>query len=215
MKLQIAFDFIDLDQSLGIAGATSPSADWLEVGTSLIKSAGIVAVHRFKGGFPKKEIVADMKILDAGERESRLACESGADIVVLEACASAGTVRGVVRVAHDLGKKVMYDLLGTADVIVAAKQGRELGADYLCFHKSTDERGIAGFTAEFKEVAQAAGLPLVVAGRINEENIAQVMSVGPETLIVGSAITQAKDPASAARRFGDIIHGNSPKGQSL
>jgi len=109
----------------------------------------------------------------------------------------------------------MYDLLGIAVVIVAAKRGRELGVDYLCFHKSTDERGIAGFTAEFKEVAQATGLPLVVAGRINEENIAQVMSVGPETLIVGSAITQASDPASAARRFGNIIHGNSPKGQSL
>jgi len=215
MKLQIAFDFIDLDQSLGVAVATSPFADWLEVGTSLIKSVGIVAVRRFKGGFPKKEIVADMKILDAGERETRLACESGADIVVVEACASDGTVSDVVRVAHDLGKKVMYDLLGTADVIVAAQRGRELGVDYLCFHKSTDERGIAGFTAEFKEVAQAGGLPLVVAGRINEENIAEVMNVGPETLIVGSAITQASDPASAARHLAAIIHGNPPRGRSL
>lgn len=215
MKLQIAFDFIDLDQSLRVAGETSPPADWLEVGTSLIKSAGIVAVRRFKEGFQKKEIVADMKILDAGERETRLACDNGADIVVVEACASTGTVRDVVRVAHDLGKKVMYDLLGTADVIAAAKRGRELGVDYLCFHKSTDERGIVGFTAEFKEVAQAAGLPLVVAGRINEENIAQVMSVGPETLIVGGAITHASDPGSAARRFGDIIHGKHPTGRSL
>ncbi len=215
MKLQIAFDFIDLDQSLGVAVATSPFADWLEVGTSLIKSVGIVAVRRFKGGFPKKEIVADMKILDACERETRLACESGADIVVVEACASDGTVSDVVRVAHDLGKKVMYDLLGTADVIVAAQRGRELDVDYLCFHKSTDERGIAGFTAEFKEVAQAGGLPLVVAGRINEENLVQVMNVGPETLIVGSAITKASDPASAARHLAGIIHGNPPTGRSL
>ena len=61
MKLQIAFDFIDLDQGLRIAVETSPPADWLEVGTSLIKSAGIVEVRRFKEGFPKKEIVADMK----------------------------------------------------------------------------------------------------------------------------------------------------------
>jgi len=215
MKLQIAFDFIDLDEGLRIASETSPYADWLEVGTSLIKSVGIVAVRRFKGGFPKKEIVADMKILDAGERETRLACDNGADIVVVEACASKGTVSDVVRVAHDLGKKVMYDLLGTADVIVAAQRGRELGVDYLCFHKSTDERGIAGFTAEFKEVAQAGGLPLVVAGRINEENIAEVMNVGPETLIVGSAITQASDPASAARHLAAIIHGNPPTGRPL
>ena len=210
MNLQIAFDFIDLDWSLRVAGATSPYADWLEVGTSLIKSVGITAVRRFKERFPKNQIVADMKILDAGERETRLACESGADIVVVEACASASTVRDVVRVAHDLGKRVMYDLLGTADIISAAKQGQELDVDYLCFHKSTDERGITGFTDEFKKVAQASGLPLVVAGRIDEENIGQVMRVSPETLIIGSAITQASDPGTAARHFADIIHGNRP-----
>ena len=208
MKLQIAFDLIDLDHSLRLAAGTAPYADWLEVGTSLIKSAGIVAVRRFKGGFPKNEIVADMKILDAGERESRLACENGADIVVVEACASTGTVRDAVRVAHDLGRKIMYDLLGTHDVLDAAKRGQELDVDYLCFHKSTDESGIARFFEEFKKVAKAAGLPLVVAGRIHEQNIAQVMSVGPETLIIGSAITQARNPDDAARRFADIIHQN-------
>ncbi len=207
MKLQVAFDFIDLDESLRIAGETSLYADWLEVGTSLIKSAGIIAVSRFKRGFPDKVIVADMKILDAGEREARLACESGADIVVAEACAGTDTICDVVRVAHDLGKKVMVDLLGTADIIAAANRGRELGVDYLCFHKSTDEKGIAGFEDQFKRVAKAAALPLVVAGRINEENISQVMSVGPETLIIGSAITQAGKPGAAARRFADIIQG--------
>ncbi len=208
MKLQIAFDFIDLDHSLRLAAGTAPYADWLEVGTSLIKSAGIKAVRQFKERFPKNQIVADMKILDAGERESRLACENGADIVVVEACASTGTVRDAVRVAHDLGRKIMYDLLGTHDVLDAAKRGKELDVDYLCFHKSTDESGIARFFGEFKKVAKAAGLPLVVAGRIHEQNIAQVMSVGPETLIIGSAITQARNPDDAARRFADIIHQN-------
>lgn len=208
MKIQIAFDSIDLGSSLSIAAQTAPYADWLEVGTSLIKSAGIAAVRQFKERFPRNQIVADMKILDAGERESRLACENGADIVVVEACAGAATVRDAVRVAHDLGKKVMYDLLGISDLLAAAKGGRELAVDYLCFHKSTDEKGIAQFIDEFKKVAQAASLPLVVAGRINEQNIAQVMSVGPETLIIGSAITQASHPGAAAKRFADIIHRN-------
>lgn len=206
MKIQIAFDFIDLDRSLSIAAETAPYADWLEVGTSLIKSAGITAVRQFKERFAKNQIVADMKILDAGERESKLACENGADIVVVEACAGASTIRDAVRVAHDLGKKVMVDLLGAPDVLAAAKRGRELAADYLCFHKSTDEKGIAQFIEEFKKVAAAASLPLVVAGRINEQNIVQVMSAGPETLIIGSAITQAQSPAIAAKRFAEMIH---------
>lgn len=206
MKLQIAFDFIDLEQSLKTAGDTAAYADWLEVGTSLIKSAGITAVRQFKERFPKNRIVADMKILDAGERESRLACENGADIVVVEACASATTVRDAVRTAHDLGREVMYDLLGIRDVPGAAKRGQDLGADYLCFHQSTDEEGVGAFLEEFQGVAQAASLPVVVAGRIHEGNIDQVMSVGPETLIIGSAITQAQSPAIAAKRFAEMIH---------
>lgn len=208
MKLQVAFDSIDLDQSLRVAEETAAYADWLEAGTSLIKSAGIAAVRQFKERFPKNQIVADMKILDAGERESRLACKNGADIVVVEACASDSTVRDAVRVAHDLGRKIMYDLLGAHELLDSARRGQELGVDYLCFHKSTDESGIARFFDDFKRVAQAAGLPLVVAGRIHEQNIAQVMSVGPETLIIGSAITQAHNPGAAAKHFADIIHRN-------
>jgi len=42
VKLQIPFDFIDLDEGLRIEGETSPYADWLEIGTSLIKNTGII-----------------------------------------------------------------------------------------------------------------------------------------------------------------------------
>ena len=209
MKLQIAFDFIDLRQSLKVAEEAAVYADWLEVGTSLIKSAGILAVRHFKERFARNEIVADMKILDAGQRETRLACENGADIVVVEACASDATVRDSVQIAHDLGKKIVYDLLGTHDLLDSAKRGQELGADYLCFHKSTDESGVGRFLDEFRNLVLAVGLPVVVAGRIDEKNIAEVMSVGPETLIIGSAITQARNPGAAAKQFADIIHRNS------
>src|SRR5436190_8102997 len=84
MNLQTAFDFISLDKSLGIAEKVAEHSEWLEVGTSLIKSEGIRSVREFKTRFPKNQIVADMKILDAGEREAKLACDNGADIVVVE-----------------------------------------------------------------------------------------------------------------------------------
>jgi len=73
MNLQTAFDFIDLAKSLGIAEKVAPHSEWLEVGTSLIKSEGIRSVREFKARFPKNVIVADMKILDAGSarRSSR------------------------------------------------------------------------------------------------------------------------------------------------
>jgi len=201
MNLQTAFDFIDLGKSLGIAESVAPYSEWLEVGTSLIKSEGIRAVREFKARFPRNVIVADMKVLDAGEREARLACDNGADIVVVEAGASDGTIEAVQKVARPAKVKIMYDLFGVEDLEKSAARAKSLGMDYLCFHKSTDAAGIGGFLTEFGKFSRIAGLPMAVAGKINDENIGELLPLGPETLIIGGAITNATDPAAAARHF--------------
>jgi 3-hexulose-6-phosphate synthase len=201
MNLQTAFDFIDLGKSLDIAAQVAPHSEWLEVGTSLIKSEGIRAVREFKARFPKNVIVADMKVLDAGEREARLACDNGADIVVVEAGASDGTVEAVKKVAGAAGVRIMYDLFGVEDLAKSAARARAFGLDYLCFHKSTDAAGIGGFLEDFKRFRGLAGLPMAVAGKINDENIGELLPLAPETLIIGGAITNAPDPGAAARHF--------------
>ena len=205
MNLQTAFDFISLDKSLGIAAQVAPYSDWLEVGTSLIKSEGIRTVREFKAKFPRNVIVADMKILDAGEREARLACDNGADIVVVEAGASDGTIEAVKKVAGAAGVKIMYDLFGVEDLEKSAVRAKTLGMDYLCFHKSTDAAGVSGFLADFQKFSAVAGLPMAVAGKINDDNIGDLLPLGPEALIIGGAITGAADPGAAARHFQERI----------
>jgi 3-hexulose-6-phosphate synthase len=205
MNLQTAFDFISLEKSLDVAARVAPYSDWLEVGTSLIKSEGIRTVREFKAKFPRNVIVADMKILDAGEREARLACDNGADIVVVEAGASDGTIEAVKKVAGAANVKIMYDLFGVEDLAKSAARARSLGMDYLCFHKSTDAAGIGGFLDDFKKFSAAAGLPMAVAGKINDDNIGDLLPLAPEALIIGGAITGAEDPGAAARHFQERI----------
>jgi 3-hexulose-6-phosphate synthase len=201
MNLQTAFDFIDLGKSLEIAARVAPFSQWLEVGTSLIKSEGIRSVREFKARFPANVIVADMKILDAGEREARLACDNGADVVVVEAGASDGTVEAVQKVARAAGVALMYDLFGVEDLARSAERARAFGMDYLCFHKSTDAAGVGGFLDDFRRFRGLAGLPMAVAGKINDDTIGELLPLAPETLIIGGAITGAADPAAAAQRF--------------
>jgi 3-hexulose-6-phosphate synthase len=201
MNLQTAFDFIDLARSLDVAAQVAPYSQWLEVGTSLIKSEGIRSVREFKARFPGNVIVADMKILDAGEREARLACDNGADIVVVEAGASDGTIQAVQKVAGAAGVKLMYDLFGVEDLSRSAERAKAFGMDYLCFHKSTDAAGVGGFLEDFRKFRGLAGLPMAVAGKINDDTIGELLPLAPETLIIGGAITGAPDPGAAARRF--------------
>jgi 3-hexulose-6-phosphate synthase len=205
MNLQTAFDFISLEKSLDIAARVAPYSDWLEVGTSLIKSEGIRTVREFKTQFPRNVIVADMKILDAGEREARLACDNGADIVVVEAGASDGTIEAVKKVAGAARVKIMYDLFGVEDLAKSAARAKSLGMDYLCFHKSTDAAGIGGFLDDFKKFSAAAGLPMAVAGKINDDNNGALLPHGPAAFIFCGPIRGAADPGAAAKHFQERI----------
>ena len=111
--LQLALDEYNIAQALRVAReAVAGGVDLIEAGTPLIKSEGIRSVREFKARFSGNVIVADMKVLDAGEREARLACDNGADIVVVEAGASDGTIEAVLKVARAAGTRVMYDLFG-------------------------------------------------------------------------------------------------------
>lgn len=77
--LQIALDFLSLDKALKVAAVTYFYADIIEAGTPLIKSEGIRVVETLKKNFQIKQIFADLKIMDAGTIEAKMAFDAGAD----------------------------------------------------------------------------------------------------------------------------------------
>ena len=72
MKLQISYNFTDLDQALDIARKTVDYADIIEVGPLLIYKEGINAIKQFKTNFPKKPIFANAKITDKRPKRRKL-----------------------------------------------------------------------------------------------------------------------------------------------
>ena len=70
MKLQFAMDTLSTDAALELAAAAAPHVDILELGTPLIKSAGLSAITAVKEAHPDKTVFADLKTMDAGELEA-------------------------------------------------------------------------------------------------------------------------------------------------
>ena len=81
MKLQLALDDITLAAALALVEDVRTYVDIIEVGTPFLYAEGLGAVRELRRRFPEKEILADMKIMDAGEHETRLALQAGADYV--------------------------------------------------------------------------------------------------------------------------------------
>jgi len=201
VKLQLALDFVDLHRALLVAEKAVPAGvDWVEAGTPLIKSEGLDAVRELKRRFPDKIIVADMKVMDAGRIEVEAAAKAGAHLIDVLAAASDATILECVQAGKNYGAKIVVDLIAVADPVARARQVEALGVDYITVHVPIDEqmRGKDPF-ATLKAVSEAVSVPVGVAGGINSETAAQAVAHGAAYVIVGGAITKAKDPEAATR----------------
>ena len=128
MKFQVSFDFIDLEKSLDIASEISEYIDIFEVGTILIYKHGVHAVEQFKNRFPNKKILADTKIADRGKEVVTLFANAGADWMTVIAGTGKNVIHTACTTAHDLGKKIMLDLLDASSVGQSALEAKNLGS---------------------------------------------------------------------------------------
>jgi 3-hexulose-6-phosphate synthase / 6-phospho-3-hexuloisomerase len=201
--LQLALDFVDLSRALRVAEAAVPAGvDWLEAGTPLIKSEGLDAVRELRRRFPGHTIVADMKIMDAGRIEVEAAAKAGAQLIDVLGTAGDATIEECIQAGKNYGAKIVVDLIAVADPVARARQVEKLGADYISVHVAIDEQMRGGDPfATLAAVSSAVAIPVGVAGGINSETAAQAVAHGAAYVIVGGAITKAKDPEQATREI--------------
>jgi 3-hexulose-6-phosphate synthase/6-phospho-3-hexuloisomerase len=205
--LQVALDLLNEHRALAIAkDSVKGGADWLEAGTPLIKSEGMDIVRRLKETFPKKILVADMKTMDTGAFETEMAAKAGADVVVILAAADDSTIKDALKSARKYGSKVMVDLIGVKDKVKRAQELEKIGVDYLCIHVGIDEQMIGKKPIEIlRSIVNKTKIPIAVAGGINSETAADVVNAGASIIIVGGAITKAKNVTNAAKQIKKAI----------
>jgi 3-hexulose-6-phosphate synthase len=211
-KLQIALDFGNTPTLIALAHQVADYFDWMEAGTPWMMEDGMLAVRSLREAFPKKTIIADLKIMDAGKHEAGIAFAAGADIVTVLAVAGDATLRDAIAAAHERDRRVMVDLLQIRDQAERAREVLKMGAGYVCVHASYDDlmAGI-GATSGLEAVGRVAGGALVVGGGIGVNNIAKVSGQHPAAIIVGRSVTEAADPRAVARELRQIVDRDSAR----
>jgi 3-hexulose-6-phosphate synthase/6-phospho-3-hexuloisomerase len=208
--VQVALDVVELERAVEIARqAVRGGVEWVEAGTPLIKAAGLEAVRRLRREFPKNTLVADMKTMDAGALEAEMAAEAGADVVCVLGAAADATISEAVAAARRKGARVLVDLLAVPDPRARAKRAEQLGASYICVHVGIDQQKLGMDPLEqLRAIAGAVEVPIAVAGGITAETAPALVEGGASIIIVGSAITRAKDVELAAREIVKAISGS-------
>jgi len=202
-RLQLALDQVDLHRALRAAReAVAGGVDLLEVGTPLLKAEGLGAVRALREAFPQAEIVCDGKTMDAGRLELEAAAKAGASWGTVLGVASDSTIEECVEAGGNYGIRVLVDLLGCPDPALRARQGEALGADAVNVHCPIDEQVRGGDPFEtLRRVRAAVSIPVTVAGGITARTAPKAVEAGADVVIVGGAITKARDAGAAAREI--------------
>ena len=204
VKLQLALDLTNIEEAIKISEQLYNYIDIIEIGTPLIKEESAAeSIMIMKKLFPKNLILADFKTMDAGKIEAGMAFDAGADIMTVCGTADDKTIKEVIAKSKKSGKKVMVDMIGVKDKLKRVLEIEKLNPGYICIRSVTggslpDSEELIGLTGKIKT-------KIAVAGGITIDNIKNILRLKPEIIIIGKALTKAKNPVMEAKKLNKLI----------
>lgn len=207
MQLQLALDLVGIPEAIELVREVEAFIDIVEIGTPVVINEGLHAVKAVKDAFPKLNVLADLKIMDAGGYEVMKASEAGADIVTVLGVSDNSTIVGAVEEAKKRNKKIMVDMINVKNLEERAQEIDGLGVDYICVHSGYDHQaaGLDSFAdlAAIRRVVKNA--KTAIAGGIKLDTLPEVVAAGPDLVIVGGGITGQADKPSVAAEMRRLI----------
>ncbi len=201
--LQVALDLVDMNKVSSVLSEL-PENDHLiiEAGTPLIKKFGLEIIPEIRKFRPNAFIIADMKILDTGNLEARMAADASADAVVISGLAPTSTLEKAIAEAKKTGIYSVIDMLNVPDPVKVIKI-LKVKPDIVELHRAIDAEDTAHAWGNIPALKKAAGGRLLVAtaGGIRVDVVKDAVKAGADIIVVGRAITASKDIHTAADLF--------------
>lgn len=207
MKLQVALDRISLNEAINQATKLNGNVDIIEIGTSLIKDYGNMAIEKIASVASESQILVDSKTIDEGAYEFKQAFSYGADIVTVMGASSYQTLTACYEVAQQYNKTMMIDLLNLNHEQIATIDNFSQ-AIYLIHHSVDANEELSAVTeiSKFKTLHEHIQR-IAIAGGIDYETTSDLSQQGvSEIVIVGSKIIKSKNVIDTTRKFMEVLN---------
>lgn len=210
-NLQVALDHSDLQGAIKAAVSVGQEVDIIEAGTVCLLQVGSELVEVLRSLFPDKIIVADTKCADAGGTVAKNNAVRGADWMTCICCATIPTMEAALKaIKTERGERgeIQIELYGDW-TFEQAQLWLDAGISQAIYHQSRDAL-LAGETWGEKDLNKVKklidmGFCVSVTGGLDVDTLKLFEGVDVFTFIAGRGITEAADPAGAARAFKDEI----------
>lgn len=204
--LQVAMDLVDMKSvERVLTGVPANDHVIIEAGTPLIKQFGLNVISEIRKIRPDSFIVADLKTLDTGNLEARMAANASADAVVVSGLAPVSTIEKFIIETRKTGIYSVIDMLNVEDPVALIKDLASRGAtpSIVELHRAIDNEGSEYDWGNIGAIKEAAGGNLLVAtaGGIRQHVVKTALASGADILVVGRAITASKNIKNTAEQF--------------
>jgi len=212
--LVVAIDVSDLGRAESLARAVRPAAGMVKVGLELFTAHGPESVVRIRSIAP---VLLDLKLHDIPatvERAARNAARLGVAMITVHALGGEAMMAAAVRGATQGAEEAGYPLPAVAAVTVLSSLSGEALASAASLAFEARAAGAAGAVVSGEDVAVVREVTgeefcLVVpgirpAGSNGHDQLRiltpeEALDAGADYLVIGRPITEANDPAAAAR----------------
>ncbi len=185
----------------------------LEAGTPLVKKFGVGVVSKIRELRPDAFIIADLKTLDVGRVEVKMAADQTADAVAISGL---GTIESIAKAIQETQKQGIYSILDMMNVdnfeekLVALPD--DLKPDIVLLHRNVDletylaekDEDTSDLSAwgNIKSIKKIIDNGLVaVAGGITPDNVEEALEKGADIIIAGRYIIGSRDVRRSAQDF--------------
>lgn len=211
--LQVALDLDNMaDMERIIDNLPNRERILIEAGTPLVKKFGVGIIGKIRELRKDAFIIADLKTLDVGRIEVKIAADETADAVAISGL---GTLESIQKAIQEATKQGIYSILDMMNVenFVEKLKSLKYKPDIVLLHRNVDletykaEKGEElgevtewGNIKEIKEI-MGKGKLVAVAGGITPDKVDQAHASGADIIVVGRYIIGSRDVRRATEDF--------------
>ncbi|MDR2660793.1 MAG: orotidine 5'-phosphate decarboxylase [Lactobacillaceae bacterium] len=200
MKLQLAIDRTELNETFELINQMDGIVDIIEIGTPLIKRFGMNAFANLN--LQKSKLLLDLKTADESDFEFKKGYQVGADILTIMAITSFKEIQKAYDISQKQKKEILIDLLEVSDEKI--KQLLVFDRAIFALHNDSSidaAKSVRELHQKFptiKRIGVAGGIDLKSAKEVAQDNIAEIV-------IVGGSILKANNPLNASEKFKEVL----------
>lgn len=192
MRIYISFDTNNLVEIADILRLYESYFDHFMVGTLPLYKEGIGILKTLKTEFPKKLMLAKIRITDYAPAHAHLFSEQGVNAITVLPGISRTMLHGVTVAAHEVGMQVILEIFDTTFMNQAILEAKQLGIDIVLLHYFQDKNNPQALSEQWDFIKDNINLPIILETNFTREIIDILPIIRPYGIVIGENFLKNK-----------------------